>query len=211
MSTERLWKGYAKPTEPRKGALGGDCIKAKKNLSYKGMSGMVGDQLVARRWMKSYVVGSVPQLPDKREYTEKQLAHQLRFRRAASYAQSIVDDEEFLPLYEKETQGRMTPYNAALRDYMTPPEVHEIDISEYTGAPGEEIRIVACDDVILESVKVFIVADNEIVEQGEAVQHHRDKLLWIYTTQEVNEHESYTVRATARDLPGNRTVGEIEA
>jgi hypothetical protein len=208
---EILCKGYAEPTEPRKGALGGVCIKARKNLSYKGMSGMVGDQLVAKRWMKSYVVGSVPQYPERREYTEKQLAHQLRFRRAASYAQSIVDDEEYFPLYERETQGRMTPYNAALRDYMTPPDVHEIDISEYTGAPGEEIRIVASDDVLLESVKVVIVADGEIVERGEAVQHHRDALLWIYTTQEVNEHESYTVRATVRDLPGNRAVGEVEA
>ncbi|MCK4445016.1 MAG: hypothetical protein KAW09_10755 [Thermoplasmata archaeon] len=127
----------------------------------------------------------------------------MRFRRAASYAQPIVDDEEMLPLYEAEARGTsMTPYNAALRDYMTVPEVYEIDLSEYTGAPGEKIRVVALDDARFESVKVL--------EQGEAVQHARDKLLWVYRTQELNEHESYTVRATATDVPGNRTTGEVE-
>ncbi len=59
-------------------------------------------------------------------------------------------------------------------------------------------------------MKVAIVADGEVLEQGDAVKDDRVDPLWIYTTTEANEHESYVVRATATDLPGNRTTGEVE-
>lgn len=104
----------------------------------------------------------------------------------------------------------MSAYNAAMKDYLNAPEVYEIDISDYAGSPGEEIRVLADDDVIVRAVEVAIVADGEAVEQGEASQDDTDDLLWIYRTTELNEHESYVVLATATDLPGNRTVGEIE-
>ncbi|MCK4367630.1 MAG: hypothetical protein KAU99_01225 [Thermoplasmata archaeon] len=45
--------------------------KAKKNLSYEGMSGMVIDEFVAKTWKGKYVVGSEPQFPEKRRGRER--------------------------------------------------------------------------------------------------------------------------------------------
>jgi hypothetical protein len=211
-STADVQKTYSVSTEPRKGALGGDCIKARKNLSYIGMSGKVGDQLVARKWNDIYIVSSVPHFPEKREWSDAQQAHHLRFRRASSYARKMLQVPEMLEIYETEASGKsMSPYNAAMKDDLTVPEVYEIDISDYTGSPGEEIRVLASDDVIVRAVEVTLVANGEVVEQGDASQDDIDDLLWIYRTTEPNEHESYVVLATATDLPGNRTTGEIEA
>jgi hypothetical protein len=53
-------------------------------------------------------------------------------------------------------------------------------------------------------------SNGEIVEQGEASQDDVDDLLWIYTATQRNEHPSFLVRATATDLPGNRTMSEVE-
>lgn len=161
--------------------------------------------------MDKYVVASVPQFPENREWSEAQKAHHLRFRRASSYARKMLQVPEMLEIYEAEARGKsMSAYNAAMKDYLNAPEVYEIDISDYAGSPGEEIRVLADDDVIVRAVEVAIVANGEVVEQGDASQDEIDDLLWVYRTTELNEHESYVVLATATDLPGNRTVGEIE-
>ncbi|MEE9490411.1 MAG: hypothetical protein V3V91_08245 [Thermoplasmata archaeon] len=175
------------------------------------MSGMVGDQLVAKMWKGVYVVGSIPQFPDKRDWSEAQEAHHIRFREAVSYAKSMLRNPETRELYEAESEGKdLTPYNAAVADYLNAPKVVNVDTYDYTGAPGEEIRVKVLDDLIVTHVRVAIVVDGKILEQGEAVQDDTVDLFWIYTTTEANEHESYVIRVTATDLPGNRTVEEFE-
>lgn len=119
-------------------------------------------------------------------------------------------DPEMTELYESEAVGKnMTPYNAAVKDYLTAPDILEVVMGEFTGVPGEQVHVKAIDDVIVRSVEVAIIVDGEIVEQGEASQDDVNKLLWVYTTTEPIEG-SCLVRVTATDLPGNQTVGEVE-
>jgi hypothetical protein len=78
----------------------------------------------------------------------------------------MIQVPEMLELYEAEARGKsMSAYNAALKDYLSEPEVFEIDTSDYSGMSGGQIRILAVDDVVVRSVEVAIVADGEIVEQ----------------------------------------------
>lgn len=194
-----------------KGALGGDCIRARSNLTYKGSSGKIGDQFVARKWKGIYIIAAAPNFPESREFTEGQIAQQNRFREAVYYSRAMLADPEMAALYESEAEGKdLTPYNAAVRDYLKPPRLLEVDLSGYTGAPGEQIRVKAVDDVLVKSVTVAIIVDGEILEQGEASQDGVNKLLWVYTTREASD-ASCLVRVTATDLPGNQVVGEAEA
>jgi hypothetical protein len=186
--------------------------KAKGNLTFVKSSGKVGDQFVARRWKGKHVIAAVPQFPEDREWSEAQLSQQSRFREAVSYGRAMLQVPDMVEIYETEAEGRdLTPFNAAVRDYLRAPEILEVDLSEYNGMPGEEIRVKALDDVLVKTVEVAIIVDGEILEQGVASQDDINTMLWVYTTTEVNEHTSFVVRVTAIDLPDNRTVGEIEA
>lgn len=186
--------------------------KVKGNLTFVKSSGKVGDQFVARKWKGKYVIAAVPQFPDNRGFSDAQRSQQYRFREAVSYGRAMLGVPEMMEIYEAEADGKdLTAFNAAVRDYLRAPELLEVDLSGYNGMPGEEIRVKAIDDVLVRSVEVAIVADDQVLEQGMASQDDLNSLLWVYTTTEINEHASFVVRVTVTDLPDNRTVGEIEA
>lgn len=186
-------------------------IRAKSNLTYHGSSGMVGKQFVARKYGGTYVIAARPVFREDREFSEGQTAQQNRFREGVYYAKAMLEIPEKRELYENEAGKKMSAFNAALRDYLKPPTLLEVDVSDYSGMPDEEIRVKALDDVLVTGVEVAIIADGETIEQGDASQDDVNKLLWVYRTQEANGHERYLVRVTATDLPGNQTIGEVEA
>lgn len=172
---------------------------------------MVGKQFVARKWKDTYVIAARPIFPEDREWSGKQTAQHLRFREAVSYAKAMLRAEETQELYEDEAKGKnMSAYNAAVKDYLTAPDIIDVDVSDYNGHPDEEIRVKALDDVIISGVYVVIMADGEVLEQGKAVQDDVNTLLWVYKTQQENGHETSLLRVTASDLPGNQTIGEVE-
>ena len=68
-----------------------------------------------------------------------------------------------------------------MRDARIAPQVLRIDASSYTGNPGDEIFIDACDDFKVDSVKVIISDQTgDIIEEGEAVLPFQS-FDWIYT------------------------------
>jgi hypothetical protein len=83
-----------------------------------------------------------------------------------------------------------------------------VDFSAYTGAAGDEIRIIASDDFMVKSVYVQINdADGAPIEEGEAV--NKAGSLWIYTaTQNNNSLTGNKIVISASDLPGNITTEE---
>jgi hypothetical protein len=98
------------------------------------------------------------------------------------------------------------PYNVAISDWFGKPQVVEIDVREWSGLAGQQIRVRAQDKIHVASVQIMI-EDNDggRFEEGEAVQ--ADGLWWTYTTTStVPQAAPRRVVAVARDLPGNTGI-----
>ncbi len=172
---------------------------------------MLGDQVVAREWKGRPYLAKRPKFPEDREFSEAQLEQQQRFLDAAAYAKSLLDSGEMPEVYRKEAKSaRLTEYNVAVRDFLRPPNVRDINVSGYTGKPGEDIVIRAVDDSEVVSVHIAIANDGVLVEEGEAVRHPYNATLWRYTTTEENEIPGTVIEAQASDRPGNLTAGRVE-
>ena len=77
-------------------------------------------------------------------------------------------------MYEKGIGGNKFSANAvALSDFLNPPKIEEINVMNYTGAPGEIIRVRAWDDFKVASVSITIMRDNIIIEKGKAQPRFR--------------------------------------
>jgi hypothetical protein len=137
--------------------------------------------------------------------SEKQIETQKRFQQAVIYAKVANSTPEMNERYiakAKKLKG-MTAYNVAVADFYNAPNIDTVDLSAYTGAAGDEIRIIASDDFAVKSVNVHISnVDGTLVEEGEAVSTVEN--LWIYTAVVDNENpEGYKIVVTASDFPGN--------
>jgi len=136
-----------------------------------------------------------------REPTTAQLAHQERYQ-AAEYAKTAAKTE---PIYAEKAAGTtMTAYNVAVADFLHPPEILDVDLAGYSGKPGETIRIRARDDVKVKQVSVLIAdANNQVMEQGNAVQGTVEDWRLEYTTTAACSTPSAKVVAHVEDLAGH--------
>jgi hypothetical protein len=48
--------------------------------------------------------------------------------------------------YAAKAKKGWTAYNAAVADFLNAPDIDTIDLSGYTGQPGDPIRIIVTDD-----------------------------------------------------------------
>ena len=164
--------------------------------------------IVAERWVVRHdragraILCRKPVFARDREFTKAQKGQQGRFREAALYAKSAIGKEAIYTVMAAGTAR--TAYNVAISDWFHPPEIEMIDLSGWTGCPGESIRIRALDDVMVRRVTVMIAdGEDRVIEQGAAVQEEDDSW-WVYTTTEAAPG-SPKVIALAEDLPGNVT------
>jgi hypothetical protein len=185
--------------------------KQKNNVVTYGLSGKIGDLLIFRQVKGRTVVSKIPEMP--KTATEKQQASRRRFQQATLYAKLAIEDPETKELYaavanKGKDRGR-TAYNVAVADFFNAPDIDTIDVSSYTGAAGDEIRIIASDDFLVKSTRVQIInADGSMVEEGEAVNSAGN--LWIYTATQNNESlDGDKIVVTVSDLPGNITQEEL--
>jgi hypothetical protein len=141
----------------------------------------------------------------------RQVAHTDRFALAAAYGNRVKLDPALSAEYRPLCHGRMAPYHAGLRDFLTPPTVGTVDLQSFTGHPGQPIRVVATDDSRVLSVQVLIrqAASGEILEQGPAgLSMIADQ--WLYTTTTaIPSGTPILVEATAADRPGNLGVAKV--
>jgi hypothetical protein len=182
--------------------------KSKNNVITYGLSGKIGDLLVFRQRDGKTIVSKIPE--QSNTVSEKQTANRARFQQAAVYAKIAVEDTETKDLYAEQAKKRkgLTSYNVAVADFFNAPDIDTVDLSAYTGAVGEQIRIIVSDDFAVKSVHVQINnADGSLVEEGEAVRGAGD--LWIYTATENNESlDGDRILITASDMPGNIVTEE---
>lgn len=179
------------------------------NVLTHGLSGLVGEMLVFRQKAGRTIVASRPR-PTSKPVKAISVAIRERFKRAASYAASIMSNLTLREEYQQTAKAGQSAYNMAFTDYQKAPEIYEdINLAVYTGAIGEAIEVSVMDDFRVESVHVQIkTAADVLVEEGAAVQSPNG-LDWIYTTTVVNaEVPGSKIKIKAKDLPGNETVLE---
>lgn len=128
-----------------------------------------------------------------------------RIKEAAAYWRRVKDDPEKLAHYDSLAHvPSLGLYQCAVRDFCNAPAVTEIDVSGYSGQAGAPIRIEAVDDTKVTEVSVQIIDMNgAVLEEGPA-EFDIATSRWVYSaTKGVATGQTVTVRATAKDLPGN--------
>jgi hypothetical protein len=169
----------------------------------KDYSGKFGDQYVLRRKNGKSLM---TKLPEKRtgEPTEGQKAVTNRFLAGAEFAKRILRNPEIRAEYAARSKGKMSPHTMAMADFLNPPAVIAIGVTEYRGNAGDTIRVLAVDNFKVVRVTANIMAgDATILEFGDCIQQE-DGAAWIYTV--TGEHlplAGQQVKAVAYDIPGN--------
>ena len=178
--------------------------KIRNNLIVRGVSGMLGKQVVMRRQKNGkYVLAAAPD-HTSHNLSDAQKQQQTRFRLAVLYAKGAAKNT---PEYQNlaESRGQST-FNVAVADFLHPPEIQNIDVSAYTGAAGQSITITAVDDVKVKTVSVSIANDDgTVVEKGSAVVSAQNPDQWLYTTSAAASSASVKVSVDAADLAGQIT------
>ncbi len=176
----------------------------RKNIVIEGISGSLGDQLVIRIGKGGQtIISTKPKFSDNRQFTEAQQAHKQRFGEAVGYAKDAATKE---PLYAEKAEGTsMNAFNVATADFMHPPEIRDVDISGYSGKPGETIRAQVQDDMKMDKVSIVIATEaGQLVEQGAASPD--GALWWKYTTTANANGANVKVVVHAWDLPGHEVT-----
>jgi hypothetical protein len=135
-----------------------------------------------------------------------------RFRTAAAFARDAVADPVLREVYRRAAVAgrRKSAYHAAVTDYFTPPVVHIIDVTDYHGAVGDKIKVLASDDADVRGVTVTLKnAAGAVLESGVATSENYQS--WFYTATTVRPAgQPVTIEATAKDRPGNMGKKTIE-
>jgi hypothetical protein len=175
--------------------------KVQNNVMARGVVGLFGDQLVLKRDKAGRtILSNRPHFRADRVFTPAQRTQQERFREARAYARETKN----LEVYQTKAAGTpQTPSNVAMTDWFHPPEIREIDLSNWTGQAGQTIRIRAVDDVQVKQVSVAILDESgAVLEQGLAAPEEGD--WWTYRT--TTDETGYPrVQVCAEDLPGHVT------
>ncbi len=128
------------------------------------------------------------------------------FQEALAYAREARHLQEYRQVAR---QRRASPMQVATADFLHAPEIHHIDLADYRGRPGDQIRIYASDDVTVTRVGVLIVdAANHLIEMGMARHEGGDR--WVYPASRRAPGNHVRVIVDAADLPGHLTEGRAE-
>ena len=173
--------------------------KIYNNIFLRGLTGSLGDQFVLRRDKAGRtIITNKPRFDENRQFSERQKANQEAFRQAAAYARLAQGEN----IYREKAEGTAkSAYNIAFADWFHKPQIVALDVTSWSGAAGQPIRIKAVDDVRISRVSVVIKdGSGAVLEQGHAVP--LDASWWTYvTTKPANGTRRLEV--TALDLPGN--------
>ena len=172
--------------------------KSQNNVVTHGLSGKIGDLLVFSQRGGKTIVSNAPRKSNKVSEAQKQ--QRKKFQQAVLYATGAQSSPE----YEKTAAKKgKTPYVVAVADFLKAPDIEQVDVSGYTGQPGDTIRIYVTDDFAVKSVLVSIInSDGSLVEEGQAQPDAGYG--WIYTATQTNTAlAGDKIEILASDTPGN--------
>ena len=177
--------------------------QVKDNFSIEGISGKIGKQIVFRQVNGKTIIAS---RPHRKPTTHPTLINQNnRFRLASAYAKKALADPVLKEEYtaEAKKRGIINPYNMAVSDYMKTPEISQVNTSAYTGNQIKEpINIEVTDNFKVIAVRVSIICQSSIIEEGDATFSTN---IWQYYTTTLNPHLADTkIVITASDRAQNQ-------
>jgi hypothetical protein len=177
--------------------------RTKTNIITREFSGKLGDQVVFRQLDGMTVLANIP-ARRKTKPTGRQAETCDRFSMAINYARNIVKDPEMKAAYKARAGKRVSANNMAIRDFLSPPVVKEIDTSAYQGLSGQKIRISATDDFKVKLVTVTITdTEGKKLESGSCAVG-LSGFSWYYTAQtDLAGSLPLIITAMAWDIPGN--------
>ncbi|MGA3014568.1 MAG: hypothetical protein ABSD71_11130 [Bacteroidales bacterium] len=174
-----------------------------KNVITRYYSGKVGD-IVLRNYGGKSVMAKRPDC-SKVVKTAKQVEINTRFAKAVKYGQYVIKNPQ-LSAYYKKKRPDLSPYNAAISDFMSRPVIERVDVSGYQGLPGNVVTVSVWDKWSIEGVSMVIInVLGEVVECGAAVpRQFSGDMEWDYiATKENLNYQGCKVIVSVSDKPGN--------
>lgn len=181
--------------------------KSENNEVMFGARGRVGNLVVFKNFGNNQtVISRLKKRVKNPVYTAKQEDVKYKFKEAVIYARGIVNDVDLAAFYQKFAKPGTSAYNLALADFCKAPEIRLIDIDNYLGQIGDNIRVRAIDNFRVVEVNIFIYdATGNLIESGLAILS-ANSVDWFYQTTVANGNLAGTkIVATAADVPGNTT------
>jgi hypothetical protein len=166
-------------------------------------SGRVGD-IVFRNYNGKSVMAKRPDC-SKVVRSAKQVEINTRFAKAVKYGQYVIKNPALSAYYRKKRPD-LTPYNAAISDFLSRPVVDRVDVTGYQGLPGNVVTVSVWDKWKVEGVSMVIFnVRGEVVECGAAVpREFSENTEWDYTaTVENDDYKSCRILIRVKDRPGN--------
>jgi hypothetical protein len=178
--------------------------RSNNNILTKGLSGMVGKQIVFRTWNGKTFISVAPKKPKKQSAVQKE--NRSKFKRATIYAKNMMKDAIKKAEYKDIAKKLQLPnaYTAAITDYMRNPQIEALDLASYSGMADEEIKVTASKKGFeIQVVEVTVVDQNgEAIEEGKAEKGSGNE--WIYkTTHNIEDKKLVKFLIRARDKAGN--------
>ena len=162
--------------------------KAILNSSLAGISGRVSS-FVYRQQNGQTVI--VPHTVRKDRPSKSQKTNRNRFSEAKDYAKAVLADPLRRACYRRLAAERKCPSNALLiANFLNPPTIELVELSDYQGRAGDQIRVVAQDPIEVVSVTVTLrlASTGKVLESGVATRDHD---VWVYrcSAAAANVHE----------------------
>lgn len=183
---------------------------ANDNVITRNMSGSFGKQVVFRNRNGKTIACKPPVFRKDLVATPVQVENRTKFRIAQAYAKKAIQNEAVKAAYQAIAKPGQAAFNVAFTDAYLAPEILGIVTDAYKGLPNDSILVRALDDFKVTSVKVQVFSPSgALVEEGDAVEADTG-IDWSYLATATNPNlPGSTIKATAMDLPGNKTVLEI--
>ena len=173
---------------------------------FKHYRGTIGD-LVYRKVKGRTIVAVRPDAD--RQLKQAEAAHRQDFAKAAAWATTILNDDEARHLYEEIGYERDIPARAAaVSDFLKPPFIEGLDLSDYAGQVGHKIFFVATDNVGVIDAQVKITdPSGALFENGAAVEVPETPGYWMYTAKSaIPAGTDAVVTVTVMDRPRHATI-----
>jgi len=179
------------------------------NPALQVLSGDVAGFVYRQQADGSVVVAKKSLVDPNREPSEAQLGQMQKFKEASARYNRLVDEGSSMAAYETLMAERGVKSLRALviGDILKSPVVSTLDLSNYHGAAGDTIRVIAEDNVGVArfSISIFdVTADAEVEAIETQVSKVSGTVEWVYTAAvSLPAGHEATVRVTAYDLAGN--------
>jgi hypothetical protein len=180
--------------------------ESKNNPLTKGLSGKIGNGIVfSQRGNKTFASSPPRKRPGPPHPNQE--PGQTKFQQAVVFGKAITEDPDVKEIYGDSAGPGQSAYNVAIADFISAPDISEIDLDSYTGLPGSIIKINVTDNFLVTSVYVHIHnPDGTLVEEGNAI-FDLNTFYWVYTATVSNtELNGDRIMVTATDFPENSTT-----